>query len=199
MTAVKYCLSLMALVWLCGCSLEHPYPYKELYVLRSADLERDERAEPLVIEVGRARIAPPFDSRAFQYRVGEARYEPTYYAQWASDPGALVEESVSRMMRSTGAFVVVREASGVGAPLLQLDVTELYADVREPGATLAVVAIRATLLGHDGKALMVREIRREIRSGSEQPSDIVAAWSEGLGDALGALMPDLLVALDGAE
>jgi uncharacterized lipoprotein YmbA len=199
MIAVKRFLPMLLPVLLCGCSLEHPYPSKEFYVLESAELDRVAIATPVVIEVGRAQIAPPFDTRVFQYRVGEARYEPTYYAQWASDPGSLVAQSVSRSIASTGAFVIVGDASGADAPSLQIEVTDLYADVREPGATTAVVAIRATMLDSDGGVLVLREVRREIPSASDQPADIVSAWARGVGDALKELVPELLAAFDDAE
>jgi uncharacterized lipoprotein YmbA len=194
MNLMTRCLPILLLV-LCGCSLDRPYPSKELYVLPSSDLERVSGAQPMVLQVGRAHIAPPFDSRAFQYRVGDARYEPTYYAQWADDPGMLLMASVSRSIRSTGAFVVLDDASGTESPLLHLDVTDLYADVRDTGAPRAVVVIIATLLDAHGGVLLVWEDKRELPAASEQPSDIIAAWAEGVTDAVRELIPKLRAAL----
>jgi len=200
MSVVTRCLPILLLVLLlvlCGCSLEHPHPSKSLYVLPSSELEHVPSAQPVVLEIGRAHVAPPFDSRMFQYRVGEARYEPTYYDQWAGDPGLLLADSVSRSISSTGAFVVLNDASGADVPFLHFDVTDLYADVREPGAPGVVVAIRATLLDAHGSVLMVREFRRELPSASEQPADIIAAWAAGVSDAARALIPELQAALGG--
>ncbi len=198
MIAVKHCVPMLMLV-LCGCSLVHPHPSKELYVLPSPELERVPSAQPIVIKIGRARVAPPFDSRMFQYRIGEAMYEPAYYAQWAGDPGLLLADSISRSISSTGAFVVLDEASGADAPFLQLQVTDLYADARVQGSPGVVVAIRATVLNRHGEVLIVREIRRELPSASEQPADIVAAWAVGVGDAVRDLIPQLLATLESGD
>lgn len=183
------------LLALSGCALDRPHPSKELYVLPASALERTAVAQPTVLEVARASIAPPFDSRAFQYRTGEARYEPTYYEQWADDPGMLVTVFVSNSIRSTGEFVVLDDASGARSPLLHLNVTELYADVRETGAPRAVVAMIATVVDDDGRVLLVWDERLERAAASERPSDIVAAWAEGVDDAIRTLIPKIQGAL----
>lgn len=194
LAVMRRCAPVLVVV-LSGCALDRPHPSKELYVLPATELERDAVAQPAVLEVGRTDIAPPFDSRAFQYRTGEARYEPTYYAQWADDPGMLVTAFVSNSIRSAGAFVVLDDASGVRAPLLLLDVTDLYADVRQTGAPRAVLAVLATLVDASGNVLLVWEDRRELPAASEQPADIIAAWAEGFTATTRALIPKLQSAL----
>lgn len=195
MIAVKHCLPMLLLV-LCGCSLVHPYATKELYVLPAPELERVPSARPTAIRLGRAQIAPPFDSRMLQYRIGEAIYEPAYYAQWAAEPGSLIASSVSRSITSTGAFVVLDESTGADAPLLQLHVTDLYADVREHGKSLAIMAVRATLLNRRGEVLLMRDFRSEHICTSEQPADIIDAWAIGVGDTVRLLVPELQGALN---
>jgi hypothetical protein len=55
------------------------------------------------------------------------------------------------------------------------------------------------MLDSDGGVLVLREVRREIPSASDQPADIVSAWARGVGDALKELVPELLAAFDDAE
>ncbi len=196
MSVVKRCVPVLLLA-LCGCSVYHPHPTKALYVLQPAELDPMPSAQPIAIEIGRAQVAPPFDSLMFQYRVGVARYEPAYYAQWADKPGLLLAESVSQSMSSTSAFVVLDDASGVATPSLHLHVTELYADVRKREAPGVVVAIRATLLDARGNVLMVRGFRHERPSDSEQPADVIAAWTASVNETVRALVPELQAALGG--
>ena len=174
-----------------GCGLTHPYPSKAFYVLPSSDLEPRAETTQITLTIPRATVAPPFDSRALQYRVGETLYEPAYYQQWSADPGSLVSAAVSRSLESTGGFVVLAEGSAVEAPVLMLTVTELYSDVRDPQTPRAMLAVQATLLNKQGDVLMVHNARSETPASSDHPSDIIDAWARGLAEITSALVPRL--------
>lgn len=174
-----------------GCGLTHPYPSKSFYVLPAPELEPRAETPKIMLTVPRAVVAPPFDSRALQYRVGETLYEPTYYQRWSADPGSLVSAAVSRSLVGTGGFVVLGEGPALGTHALMLGVTELYADVRDPRAPRAVLAMQATLVDEQGNVLMVRDARAETPASSDRPSDMVDAWGRGLGEITESLVAQL--------
>jgi uncharacterized lipoprotein YmbA len=188
------CLLLLAPVATLGCSLVHPYPTRSYYALPAVEVAPADGARRVVLEIPRASVAPPFDSRAFQYRVAESRYAPAYYAQWAGDPGSLLGSAVGEALSSTGAFTVLDDGSGVASSRLLLTVTELYADVRSAASPQAVVSIRATLLDERGVAVLTRVDQAETPASSDAPSDILDAWATGLATILESLSPAILTA-----
>lgn len=175
-----------------GCGMTHSYPTKAFYALPSLDLEPQAMTLPMMLTIPRAYVAPPFGSRALQYRVSETLYEPAYYQQWASDPGSLVSAAVSRSLASTGGFIVLADGTTPGVPVLRLTVTELYADVRNSQSPRAVLAVQVALLDEHGNVMLVRDARSELTARSDQPSDIIDAWASGLGRITGSLVPDLV-------
>ena len=146
----------------------------------------------MMLTIPRASVAAPFDSRAFQYRVGESLFEPAYYQQWSADPGSLVSAAVSRSLASTGSFIVLAEGAAPGTPVLVLTVTELYADVRDATAPRAVLAMQATLVDERGDVLMVRDARSDEPTSSDPSSDMIEGWAHGLGEITGSLVPHLV-------
>jgi uncharacterized lipoprotein YmbA len=181
---------------LTGCGLSRPHPPKAFFVLPSVALEPVSTDARVPVRLVAAEPSPPFDSRMFQYRVGEAQYEPAYYAQWAADPGALLVDAFARAFDSAGGVLVIGDAGATDSPTLRLRITELYADVREPTAPLAILACKATLISPSGRVLMTRAIRTERPSESKEPTSLVEAWAEGVGEAARDLLPSLHDALD---
>ena len=182
---------LVLLLALGGCSLEHDYPTKALFVPPPAELEALAADTPVAIQVPRAHVVPPFDSRQFQYRVGKTVYEPAYYAQWAGDPGSLLSAVVADGLASTGAFAVLPEAAGHQVPVVTLRVTGLNADVRDTASPTAVLSIGVTVLDHQGNVMMTHAIDARVRAASENPADINEAWGRGLAQGLQSLAPEM--------
>ena len=178
-----------------GCALDRPYPSKTFYVLPAVELSVPPTSgPPRALHLPQARVAPPFNVRALQYRVGPATYEPTYYDQWSADVGGLLTETVSRSIAHHGAFVVVPDPADATAPSLNLHVTELYAEVRDAQRPRAVLTIEATLLNARGGILLRHPLRATVAADSNQPADIVNAWSAGLARELDELLPELIAA-----
>ena len=179
-----------------GCALDRPYPSKTFYVLPAIELsDAATSTPPVALHVPRARVAPPFNVRALQYRTGPATYEPTYYDQWSSDIGGLLSETVSRSIAQQGAFVILPETAGAPAPTLRLQVTDLYAEVRDAQNPRAVLTVEATLLYARGGIILTRTLHAETAAASSEPADIINAWSAGLGRELDELLPAMIAAL----
>ena len=128
--------ALAATVALGGCGLTRPYPDKSYYLLEAAANDAPRSADGAgVISVPRASVAPPFSSRALQYRVAASRYEPSYYHNWADDPGALVAAAARETLASAGALVVGPGSGASDGDTLELYVSKLAVDVTGSRAT----------------------------------------------------------------
>ena len=84
-------LALILLVATTGCALNRPHPDQRFFTLESlATAAPGEPQSGDVLRVARARVEPPFGTRAVQYRLGPNEFAGDYYHNWADDPGALV-------------------------------------------------------------------------------------------------------------
>jgi uncharacterized lipoprotein YmbA len=184
MTRLTAAAAIPTLLMLASCEIGHPYPSRDYYVLATPGIEACGRAAGEAIRIGRARIEAPFGSRGFQYRVGDLRYEPTYYEQWADDPGLLIGQAVRGQLGEslpTGR-AVVDDSSPVEAVAVDIVVTELYADTERAGAPEAVLSARITLLSPDGEVLDTWGFSQREPAASADPASIVEAWSRAIGD-----------------
>ena len=190
------CLMLIASIH-AGCSMDRPYPDRSYYTLAAGDLAALEPAsgESGVVRVTRARVAPPFGSRFFQYRVGDNRYEADYYERWADDPGALITAACLRALDTSGRFQAVLDEGTIAASnnTLELYVSALYADVMQGGAPHAVLIMHATVIGSDGEIRLSRDYEASTPAASSSAADLVRAWNTSLESILSALMDDLSV------
>lgn len=192
-------------IWLLvsgGCSvgvdLQRPAPVKQTFVLEvqrtgaAQDLSRD--APSLVI--GSVRVAPEFERRAFVYRMDDMRYEGDYYNQWLSSPRDQVTRATAEWMRSGNVFrdVLPPALAAQADYRLDLSVTRLYWDLRDPQRHTAEVEISAYLStrGAPGRSIVFStrvETREIVASASAQHR--VAAVTTALEGALAALEREL--------
>ena len=189
MLAVVALASLLA-----GCNFDRPHPDKTYHALSAPDLGPLNSTDGRSIRIDRARVAAPFGSRSIQYRVGPDQYERDYYENWADDPGELISAATINALAATGAFIAVvpGASAAADAETLELFVTSLYADVSVPGATNAVLRIRATLLDGDRAVILSREYGAEVSVGSSDAASVVGAWNASLETILRQLAADLI-------
>jgi uncharacterized lipoprotein YmbA len=182
-------LIIVTLVMLAGCGLDRPNPGKSFYVLDGDEPgpAPSSGVATRVIRVSRATLAPPFSSRALQYRVAANRYEPSYYHNWADDPGEIVAAAASEMIAASGAFVVLAPGTdATGCETLAIHVTTFSVDVTGP-MPVVVLALRATLLDDTGAIRLAREFERTEPAASADAPDAVRA----LDTALQAMLREL--------
>ncbi|MHC4991370.1 MAG: ABC-type transport auxiliary lipoprotein family protein [Planctomycetota bacterium] len=180
-------------VILTGCSFDRPYPDKSYYVLEAAAPEAmtSPTSPTRAVRVPRAGVAPPFTSRALQYRVGENQYEPSYYHNWADDPGALVAAAAREVVGASGTFIVLGpDSSAAGGETLELYVAALYVDVTGASPSV-VVTLRATLVDGDGAVVLSKTIERTEPAASADAEDAVRAFNAALRAAIEELMAQI--------
>jgi ABC-type uncharacterized transport system auxiliary subunit len=190
---VVIALVMLAPACVAGCKLKQPYPGKSYYVLDAAsgDAPVTSAAESRVIRVPRAAVAPPFASRALQYKVAPSRFEPSYWDNWADDPGALVATAASETLAATGGFIILPDGrDAAGCESLELQVTALYIDVTGAAPT-AVVGLRASLLDAAGAVRLSRDLERTEPAASSDGADVVRAFNAALQGMLGELAAEI--------
>jgi uncharacterized lipoprotein YmbA len=179
-----------------ACSFSQPVPSPQRFVL---GVERPGGPVPGgggVLELGRVRVAPPFERQRFIYRTAEASYESDFYRQFASPPGALVRDATRRWLAASGLFGTVLARGGELAPdwRLEADVQSLYADLRHGTTPSVVLAVEFRLLdarSRTTEVVLQRRYEEGAASASPQADDLVAAWNEVLGRVLAGLEADL--------
>jgi ABC-type uncharacterized transport system auxiliary subunit len=185
----------VSLVVLTGCSLERPYPGKSYYVLASAPAGNTAPVADAnrVIRVPRATVAPPFSSRMLQYRVAPSSFEPSYYHNWAGDPGGLVAAAAADALAVRGFTILPEGTSARDAESLELDVRALYVDTTAPTPTI-MLAVRATLLDDARAVRMSRDYEQSEPADSTDAADAVEAFNRALGRVLGELAEQVAAA-----
>jgi cholesterol transport system auxiliary component len=150
------------------------------------------------LRLERVRVSPVFDHKSFVYRLGENRFETDYYREFFSPPGVLLQEALRQWLASSGLFSVAERGAGPEPRwLLEADLEQLYADLREPAAPRAVLAldVRVRDARTDTLAFEKRYAQQESAADAS-PDALIAAWNRALGAALGALGGELRTALD---
>ncbi len=186
---MKRTFVVIALFVLGACSFDRPSPEKSFYAFETVVTEQSLPTTPRrLLAVPRASVAPPFGARALQYRIAANRYEPSYYHNWADDPGALIAAAARVMVAGDGAFAVLApNADASGAAVLDLYVSALYVDVTV--APTVVLGLQATVRDETSQVLLTREFQRSERSATAEAGDAVAALNtvlEGILDELAA-------------
>ncbi len=191
-------LLLLTLLSSCG-SLNKPYPAKETYILATPAIAKSPQRHDAVLRVERVRIAAPFDSTSFVYRISETRYEPDYYHEFVADPERLFTAELIRSLAGANAFsTVIEPGAGVDAKLrLETSIADLYADFRDTAAPRAVIRARFLLIEERLESTaVIGEWTLESRQPLNPPtSSEAAAIAEAWGRAWGDVMTQLVQAL----
>jgi cholesterol transport system auxiliary component len=177
---------------LTGCKLTQPAPVKEAFLLHVAEVQATTPRQAGTLQVGRFRVAAPFEGKAFVYRTGELRYESDFYHEYFVSPAAMVTERVAERLAQARPFeAVLGPGNGLEAPWrLQGLVTELYGDVRDRSRPAAVLAIQFYLVRADEvpeRVVYDRSLRRQLTLPDASPE----ALARGLGTALEQILSEL--------
>jgi ABC-type uncharacterized transport system auxiliary subunit len=186
--AARALVLLGLLATLAGCQFNRPQPNVTYHTFRSempehrATAPAGDRSNTRNLRISRARIAPPYGSRAFQYRTGAAVFTPTYYDLWAGDPGELLADKLARQLEQQNVWSVVFDDATPALGLDTLDVRcrELYADVTDRASPSAVITIRIALLDPQGVVKMTAEFTHSEKVQSNSPAAMVEGWSRGI-------------------
>ena len=143
-----------------------------------------------VLEMRTVRVAEPFESRAFVYRTGEFAYTYDPYAAFMVHPSELLQSSIGEWFRNSGEFRAVVESSSTFRPdtLVDIQIMQLYGDIRHADRPVAVLAVRFVFLdapnGIPGKIILQKAYTREISLKAPTASALIEGWNAGLAQIL---------------
>jgi cholesterol transport system auxiliary component len=139
-----------------------------------------------VLGIKTLQVAPPFDGRAFVYRTGEFSYKHNPYAGFLGLPSEVLADPVAELLRGDGCFSAVVKMGSAARPdtIIEINLTELYGDIRKTDSPVAVLAMQVTVTdaknGLVGKVLLQKNYSRRIPMKSTAPAALMAGWNEGL-------------------
>ncbi len=180
----------------CGCLSRPPLNERTFAFSAPAPLTTNEPPRHGVLRIQSLQISPPFDGRSFIYRTGEFAYDPDPYAGFLGLPAEQLAGPVSEILRGNGCFGDVVETGSEAQPdaLVDITLTQLYGDIRKPGAPFAVLAMRVTLLeatnGLPGRVILQRDYSRRISMASTSPAALIAGWNRAMVQILDEVASD---------
>jgi uncharacterized lipoprotein YmbA len=203
--STRYSFVLIALLGMAltqaGCgSLSKPYPEKSLHALNIGDPASDGMlpASRSVLFVDRVRVAEPFESSAFVYKIGDSQFTTDYYNGFITSPARLLTGELSNWISRSSVFTSVIAGDSVAEYQLSLEtnVTALYGDYQQGKPRQAVIEARFFLIDQtSGKYNVVFNKRyREseaIEGSNPNPDALVKAWDTAYRRMLGGLVTDL--------
>ncbi len=181
-----------------GCNNRQTYD-KEYYVLNA-----DRRGEPTradsdtILEVRRFTIDSAYADKGFVYRTGEFEYESDFYNKFLVSPAAMITEKTRNWLAESGLFGTVMDAATLVEPthVIEGNVTALYGDFRNEASPEAVMEMRIFLLKTEDAGEMAPVFSETYRTAvdleSENPQELVKAFSKCLEDILSSLEKDLI-------
>lgn len=174
---------------LSACSLQTAAPEKTNFTLGAHRSETSPvRAEKFgTLNIAIFRAAQANHSANLLYRESEQRIVADPYRALLAPPAILITERSRQWLAESGLFrSVLASDSRIKADLtLEGEISELYADVRDPKNPTAVLALRAWLLDSSGKAVRPEwRFQRRIALNKADAASVVAAYDLALNMAL---------------
>jgi ABC-type uncharacterized transport system auxiliary subunit len=184
----KACCALLLLSTfaLGGCLSKLPMDVQTFAFSAPASPVTGEAAGGRVLGIKTLQVAPPFDGLSFVYRTGEFSYERDPYAEFLGLPAEVLVAPVTELLCGDGCFsaVVKMGSAAKSDTLIEININELYGDIRKPGSPSAVLAMQVILTdaknGLPGKVILQRDYSRRIPMKSTAPAPLMAAWNQAL-------------------
>jgi ABC-type uncharacterized transport system auxiliary subunit len=139
-----------------------------------------------VLSIRTLQIAPPFESRSLVFRTGEYSYERDPYAQFLGSPADGLTAPITEILRNDGCFTAVVKTGSAVRPdtLVEINVNELYGDIRKPQSPSAVLATQLIFMdatnGLPGKVIFQKNYSRRIPLKSSTPAALMEGWNQAL-------------------
>jgi ABC-type uncharacterized transport system auxiliary subunit len=150
-----------------------------------------------ILSIRSLQIDPPFDGRSLVYRTGEFSYERDPYAQFLSPPADALTTPIIEMLRNDGRFSeVIRPGSAVRPnTLAEININELYGDIRKPGSPNAVLAMQVIFMnatnGLPSNVILQKSYSRRISMKSATPAALMEGWNQALVEIFADVASDL--------
>lgn len=149
-----------------------------------------------VLGIRTLQIAPPFDDRSLVYRTGDFSYERDPYAAFLSAPAEELAASISGLLKADGCFSAVVGVGSAATPdtLVEIDISELYGDIRRPASPCAVLAMQVIFVkarnGLPGGVILERTYSRRIPVKAATAPAFMKGWNEALDEILAEVTSD---------
>lgn len=194
----SYAMIAALAAWIAGCSIGRPMPAATTYGIEPPPAT-EQTSAPLHAErlqLGRVRVAAPYDRTPLVYRLSAVRYVSDPYHAFIADPGPMLANRIVEWLNQTGRYRAVVGPGGFSPPSQVLDVavTELYGDFQESTQAAAVMSIEFTLIDQSSprpKIAYERSITRRIPLSSSSPEALVRGYGSALAEILSQLTADL--------
>jgi uncharacterized lipoprotein YmbA len=181
-------LLLLLIFMSAGCLARQAYPSGERFGVDPGVPAAVEASafRDVVLRVEPVRVAPPFATRKFTYRTGEATYEADYYNGFIDTPDRLLTASLTEWLAASGACRAVIGADSAARDDVELEtnVVEFYGDYRQPKRPYAVVTVRFFLLerhGPSSQVVLERRYTAAVPLETSPRTDGPAALAKALG------------------
>jgi hypothetical protein len=149
-----------------------------------------------VLGIRKLQIAAPFEGRSLVYRTGEFSYARDPYAEFLDTPAEALRDPVREWLRRDGNF---REVTAEGSALkpdtlVEINITQLFGDFRQPGRPLAILTIQFTFFdapnGAPAKTILQREYSRSVPLSAPGAGALMQGWDQALAEILGSVSAD---------
>lgn len=186
--AVKICsVMLLAFVFtLNGCLSRAPMKKETLAFNAPAMTATNGATGNRVLSIRTLQIDPPFNGRSLVYRTGEFSYERDPYAQFLGPPADGLANLITEMLRNDGCFKAVIKTGSAARPdtLVEINITQLYGDIRKPGSPYAILAMQVIFMnatnGLPGKVIFQQNYSRRIPMKSATPAALMEGWNQAV-------------------
>jgi ABC-type uncharacterized transport system auxiliary subunit len=149
-----------------------------------------------VLAIRRLDVAPPFAGRSLVYRTGEFSYVRDPYAEFLDSPADELKDPVREWLLQDGAFRLVMSGGAALKPdtLVEIHLSQLYGDFRQPGHPLAILSMQFAFFdatnGIPEKVLLQREYSRSIPVTAPAAAALMQGWNQALAEILGEVSGD---------
>jgi cholesterol transport system auxiliary component len=150
-----------------------------------------------VLSIRTLQIDPPFNGRPLVYRTGEFSYERDPYAEFLGPPADGLATLITEMLRNDGCFKAVVKTGSAARPdtLVEININELYGDIRKTGSPEAVLAMQVIFVnatnGLPSKVIFQQNYSRRIPMKSTTPAALMAGWNQALVEIFADVASDL--------
>jgi cholesterol transport system auxiliary component len=181
---------------LTGCLSRAPMNVQTFAFSAPALPDKGEAASGRVLGIRTLQVAPPFDGRSLVYRTGEFSYERDVYAQFLGSPAEMLAVPVRELFLGDGCFRDVVKSGSAAKPdtLVEINVSQLYGDIRKPGSPAAVLAMQMVFVeatnGLSGKVILQQNYSRRIPMKSTSPDALMVAWNQALAEIFADVASD---------
>ena len=167
-----------------GCLSRQEYPAREFFGVDPGRPEAAATSRDVVLRVLPVRVASPFATQKFTYRIAADTYRTDYYYGYVDVPDRLLTAGLTEWLAAGGIARAVIDAASEAREdiVLETRVVELYGDYRDLKQPRAVLAVRFLLLNRQNNATQVlAEHRADITVPLQDNTP--AALAKGLGEA----------------